>query len=71
VKQPLQVLALTMIDLSTNLLELIVVSDKESLSYHSSGDIHSTCLSSQHDYADKLYGALAIHLPKTSSHHQL
>jgi transposase InsO family protein len=30
VKQPLQVLALTMIDLSTNLLELIVVSDKES-----------------------------------------
>jgi hypothetical protein len=30
VKQPLQVLALTMIDLSTNLLELIVVPDKES-----------------------------------------
>jgi hypothetical protein len=30
VKQPLQVLALTMIDPSTNLLELIVVSDKES-----------------------------------------
>jgi hypothetical protein len=30
VKQPLQVLALTMIDLSTNLLKLIVVSDKES-----------------------------------------
>jgi len=29
-KQPLQVLALTMIDPSTNLLELIVVSDKES-----------------------------------------
>jgi transposase InsO family protein len=29
-KQPLQVLALTMIDLSNNLLELIVVSDKES-----------------------------------------
>jgi hypothetical protein len=28
-KQPLQVLALTMIDPSTNLLELIVVSDKE------------------------------------------
>jgi hypothetical protein len=30
VKQPLQVLVLTMIDLSANLLELIVVSDKES-----------------------------------------
>ncbi len=30
VKQPLQVLALTMIDLSTNLLKLIVVLDKES-----------------------------------------
>jgi hypothetical protein len=30
VKQPLQVLALTMIDPSTNLLELIVVPDKES-----------------------------------------
>jgi transposase InsO family protein len=30
VKQPLQILALTMIDLSTHLLELIVVSDKES-----------------------------------------
>jgi hypothetical protein len=30
VKQPLQVLALTMINPSTNLLELIVVSDKES-----------------------------------------
>jgi hypothetical protein len=30
VKQPLQVLAITMIDPSTNLLELIVVSDKES-----------------------------------------
>jgi hypothetical protein len=30
IKQPLQVLALTMINLSTNLLELIVVLDKES-----------------------------------------
>jgi hypothetical protein len=30
IKQPLQVLALTMIDPSTNLLKLIVVSDKES-----------------------------------------
>jgi hypothetical protein len=30
VKQPLQILALTMIDPSTNLLELIVVLDKES-----------------------------------------
>jgi hypothetical protein len=30
VKQPLQVLAISMIDLSTNLLELIVVCDEES-----------------------------------------
>jgi hypothetical protein len=40
IKQPLQVLALIMIDLNTNLLELIVVLDKESCAvahafYHS------------------------------------
>jgi hypothetical protein len=33
--------------------------------HHSSGNIGSTCLSLQNGYANKLYGALAIHLPMT------
>jgi hypothetical protein len=46
------------------------VRNEQYLPHHSSGDIRSTCLSSRHDNVNKLYGALAIHPPKTSSHHR-
>jgi hypothetical protein len=47
------------------------VGNEQYLPHHSSGDIRSTRLPLQHGHADKLYGALAIHLPTTSSHHRL
>jgi hypothetical protein len=46
------------------------VGNEQYLPHDSSGNIRSTCLSLQHDNADKLYGTLAIHPPKTSSHHR-